>query len=141
VLEIVHSAKRFAWLRPHPNVLRRLEVNSAEFWFTVDRPAGSYIVLRLAGEIDMVTVPDVRACLVEQLAAQPQHLVIDLGGVTFFGSRALALLVEVKQMADSCGTKLYLAPTNHRPVARVLEVSGVGALFGDEPPPPDLADP
>ena len=105
------------------------------FSFDVEHPSATHSVVRLAGEIDMLTAPDFRDCLDEHLAAHTQHLVLNFSGVTFLGSSGLAVLLDLKGAAERQGTKLYLVDAASS-VARVLDVTGLAATFSDEPPPP-----
>ncbi|MHA6623149.1 STAS domain-containing protein [Pseudonocardia sp. DLS-67] len=66
-------------------------------------PAGNIVVLRLAGEIDLLTIPTVRAALVEAVAQRPADLVIDLAAVSFCCVRGFALLAATAHDAQSSG--------------------------------------
>lgn len=66
-------------------------------------PAGNIVVLRLAGEIDLLTIAAARAALVEAVALRPADLVIDLAAVTFCCVRGFALLAATAHDARSSG--------------------------------------
>lgn len=72
-----------------------------------DRPAPNCVVLSVLGEIDLVTVPGLEAAIAEHVAAAPR-LVLDLSGVTFFGSLGLAALMRGMTLAEERGTRLLL---------------------------------
>jgi anti-anti-sigma factor len=72
-----------------------------------DRPAPNCVVLSVLGEIDLVTVPSLEAAIAEHVAAAP-CLVLDLSGVTFFGSLGLAALMRGMTLAEERGTRLLL---------------------------------
>jgi anti-sigma B factor antagonist len=105
------------------------------FSYVVERPSTTQSVVRLAGEIDMLTAPDFRACLSEHVADHTQHLVLDFTDVTFLGSSGLAVLLDVKNVAEQQGTKLYLVDA-HSSIMRILAITGLADVFSDEPPPP-----
>ena len=65
---------------------RRLDVLEVE-------RSGDTSVIRLSGEIDMLTTPALRAKVTEELAAGLTTLVLDMLAVEFLGSSGLALLV------------------------------------------------
>jgi anti-sigma B factor antagonist len=52
------------------------------------------VVLRVTGEIDYATAPQVTGAVSAALAERPPVAVIDLHGVGFFGSAGLSMLVE-----------------------------------------------
>lgn len=106
------------------------------FSFAVEHTTATHGLIRLAGEIDMLTAPDFRGCIVDQLAARPQQLILDFSALTFFGCSGLAVLMEVKRRAEDQGTSLHLAGAGEA-VARLLYVTRLAAFFGDAPLPPD----
>ena len=72
-----------------------------------ERPVPNCVVLSVLGEIDLVTVPGLDAAIAEHVAAAP-CLVLDLSGVTFFGSLGLAALIRAMTLAEERGTRLLL---------------------------------
>ena len=58
-------------------------------------PVGSIAVLHLAGDIDMLTLPLVRAALFTALDTRPGDLVVDLSEVRFCGVRGFVLLAAM----------------------------------------------
>jgi len=85
-------------------------------------------VVRVRGEVDMVTTPRLRSCLQDRLASTPQRLVVDLSAVSFLGSSGLAVLVECLEDARGRGTDLRLV-AGSREVIRPLEATGLTELF------------
>lgn len=55
--------------------------------------AGEIIVLRVGGEVDLVTLPALEAALDANLDQQPDHLLVDLARVSFCCARGMDLLV------------------------------------------------
>ncbi len=94
---------------------------------TVDRNDDTVIV-RVSGEVDMLTTPMLGACLTEQLQGQPGMLVMDLRGVGFLGSSGLAALVTARDEAEDRGVLLRLVSADHA-VLRPLTATGLTELF------------
>lgn len=85
-------------------------------------------VIRLAGEIDMLTTPTLRTRVTEELQESPSVLVLDMLGVEFLGSSGLALLVEALDESRGRDVKLRLV-VDSRPVSRPLQATGLTDLF------------
>ena len=66
--------------------------------------AGAFIVLRIAGEIDLSSVDTMQAALADALRQLPGLLLVDLAEVGYCGVRALALLVAAGDTASGQGT-------------------------------------
>jgi anti-anti-sigma factor len=77
----------------------------------------------LEGELDFGTAFDVEMRL-EDAIRRAQHLVIDLGAVTFIDSTGLGVLVEANQRARREGVTLEIL-SGPRAVQQVFEVSGL----------------
>lgn len=85
-------------------------------------------VIRLSGEIDMLTTPALRAKVTEELQGGPSVLVLDMLSVDFLGSSGLALLVEALDESRTRSVALRLV-ANSRPVSRPLQATGLTDLF------------
>jgi len=88
----------------------------------VERHDGT-VVLRAAGELDMLTTQKLQDTITRELAAHPPVLVLDLTEVSFLASRAMATIVAAQQEAGE-RTKLRVVATG-RATARPLEVAGL----------------
>lgn len=69
------------------------------------------VLLRVAGEVDSYTAPELRDRMAEAFAdAQPAGLpvVVDLSGIVFFGSSGLSVLVDYHTIGVDQGTPLRL---------------------------------
>lgn len=100
------------------------------FGLTVRRPAVGVCVVAVVGELDMLTASLLEACLREQLAAVPPHLILDLEAVRFLGASGLSCLLLANEHAQQGGgTQLHLAGLVTRVVARSLEVTGLMGKF------------
>ena len=81
------------------------------------------VVLRVAGELDMLTTAKLEDSITRELAAYPSVLVLDLSEVGFLASRAMAAIVTAHREAGE-RTGLRIVATG-RTTARPLEVAGL----------------
>ena len=93
------------------------------------RRQGDAVIASLMGEIDLHNSPQVRVALLETLNREkPQRLILNLGGVPYMDSSAIAVLVESLQKLRKTGGKIYL--TNLQPrVKGLLEIARLDAIF------------
>ena len=104
------------------------------FGVTVRRPVVGVHVVAVAGELDILTASLLEACIHEQLAAVPTHLILDLEAVRFLGASGLSSLLRVHELAQQTPrTQLHLAGMVTRVVARSLEVTGLLGKFESYP--------
>jgi len=85
-------------------------------------------VVRIGGEIDMLTAPRLRDALAPVVAVSGGDVVLDLDRVTFLGSNGLGVLVELAQQAEAAGTKFRLVCAN-RTVSRPLTLTGLDQVL------------
>ncbi|GAA3372644.1 STAS domain-containing protein [Streptomyces sannanensis] len=104
---------------------------------------GAWSVLRVSGELDLVTAPLVRRRVHDVVAVGGHELVLDLSGVRFCDSSGVGMLIAARRLLRSCGGSLRLilpaqaeAGADGSHVARVLTAVGVRRLFDVYP---DLA--
>lgn len=85
------------------------------------------VVVRVHGEVDGTTCPQ----LLDRLLAyvrSTHHLILDLGGVSFFGAAGLTVLVQVREAALLRDCRLcVVAPT--RTVRLPLMITGLTDVF------------
>lgn len=86
------------------------------------------VVVRIGGEVDMLTTPMVSSLISEQLQSELSLLVLDLTGVGFLGSSGLAALVAAREEAGGRGVPLRLVSSGHA-VQRPLTATGLAELF------------
>jgi anti-anti-sigma factor len=91
------------------------------------RPAPDCVVLTVTGEVDLATAPDLEEALLRELTSAPARLILDLSGVTFFGSLGLAALIRAGSTADEHGVHLVLVPG--RLVRRTMELTQTDRMF------------
>ena len=91
----------------------------------------SQVTMTLTGELDLLTVADVKAALADvALDDDIRDIFVDLSGVTFTDSTGIAALIAGKRLACAVG-KRYDVIAAHGMVRRVLDLTGVwGYLSG-----------
>lgn len=85
-------------------------------------------LVRLTGEINLRTSPDLRAKLLEALAHVSPRMIVDLSGVPYMDSSGVGTLVELKRNVDRQKKTLALAGMNPR-VRGVFEISKLDKFF------------
>ncbi len=106
-----------------------------------DGEQGGWAVLRVSGELDLVTSPVLRQRVHDVVADGRHSLVLDLSEVLFCDSSGVGVLIATRRLIRSCQGRLCLilpargaADGSH--VNRVLGALGVRRLFDVHP---DLA--
>jgi len=98
-------------------------VERPELNIVVER-APDEVVLRLAGEVDVLTVTSLSAIVNDILADPPVRIVLDMAGVTFCDSQGLGTLVVLSRKAQHA--RVVLALTNVGEfLMRVLDITGL----------------
>lgn len=98
---------------------------------------GDGACLRLAGELDLSTAPELTAAIDKLIAAGETRVLLDLTDLTFCDSTGMAVFVRGDNRAAADGGWLRLTGANGR-VERVLQVTGLAEVLHDEP---ESADP
>ncbi|MFF3406532.1 STAS domain-containing protein [Streptomyces sp. NPDC002742] len=95
---------------------------------------GEWAVLRVSGELDLVTSPELRQSVHDVVAAGRHSIVLDLSEVVFCDSSGVGVLIAARRLMRSCRGRLRLilpargaADGSH--VNRVLGALGVRRLF------------
>ena len=99
---------------------------------TVESLGRRWLVVHVAGELDMLTAPSLRADVVEIFehgSVADRVLVFDLTAVGFIGSSGLAVLAEAVQRAESAGLPPVRLVVGSRAVRRTVEVTGMDAVL------------
>lgn len=94
----------------------------------LEEPLPGTALLRVAGEVDMLSSPTLRDHIAAALGEARQRLIIDLEGVEFLGTSGLAALVEGRTSAAERNTELWLV-CSRRQVLRPLRIAGLIDLF------------
>lgn len=87
--------------------------------------ADSAAVLTVDGEVDAVSAPQLQSGVEDALKRLPAVLVVDLSGVSFFGSAGLSvLLLALDQLAEN-SLRVVASPQVRRPI----EVTGLDRML------------
>ncbi|WP_309234358.1 STAS domain-containing protein [Nocardia sp. XZ_19_385] len=78
-------------------------------------------VLTVEGEVDLSSAPELQSATDEALRAGRSVLVMDLSGVTFFGSAGLNVLIRALRVLPPNGLRVVISA----PVQRAIEVTGL----------------
>ncbi|AWL86823.1 metal ABC transporter ATPase [Streptomyces sp. TSRI0445] len=94
----------------------------------------SWAVLRISGELDLVTSPVVRQSVHEAVAEGQHDVVLDLSDVFFCDSSGVGVLIASRRLMKSCGGRLRLilparGAEDGSHVNKVLGALGVRRLF------------
>ncbi|MGH3786750.1 MAG: STAS domain-containing protein [Pseudonocardiaceae bacterium] len=101
--------------------------------FVIEQPMPDVRVVRVSGELDLLTTPLLEIRLQQCIEKRVGHLVVDLGGVTFLGAAGLTSLVAARKAATGLGVQLHLSGTDHRAVARPLDITMLRPSFDIHP--------
>ncbi|MEU7474750.1 STAS domain-containing protein [Lentzea sp. NPDC042327] len=89
-------------------------------------------VVVVSGEIDRMTDDPALNQAVEAVRGAPTGLVLDLGGVSFFGSAGINMVVAVRREAQRAKVPFRVVAAS-KTVLRPLELSGVNVLLTVHP--------
>jgi anti-sigma B factor antagonist len=92
----------------------------------IERTDG-YVVVALAGELDLYNAHVVRDALLDCCSEAPERLVVDLSEVKFIDSTALGVLIEARSRMSNRRSFLLASPGLE--TRRALEVSGLDRHF------------
>jgi anti-sigma B factor antagonist len=94
------------------------------------RREGEAIVASIVGEIDLHNSPELRVELLRFVDEhKPSRLVLNVSGVPYMDSSAIAVLVEALQKLRKQGGKIYLTQLQPR-VKGLLEIARLDTIFG-----------
>jgi anti-anti-sigma factor len=91
--------------------------------FVIRSTGPGAVVLEVAGEVDMVTAPQLADALAVQLERDVRVVVVQLARVSFLGSSGLAVLVNAFRSLDPGKALLIVAP--HRAAYRAFALTGL----------------
>jgi anti-sigma B factor antagonist len=86
------------------------------------------VVVRLRGELDLATAPELQRELLGILDRPVRALTLDLGELTFLDSSGLGALYRARQAAEAGRVTLRLEAVPEH-VMRVLDVTAMAPLF------------
>jgi anti-sigma B factor antagonist len=102
-------------------------------------PQPECLLVRLTGELDVLTVPAAKAEIRRALEGERRPLVIDLSDVSFMDSAGLSLLLFSARQCRSRQERVALAGLNGR-VRQTLSITGLLHLFSVYPTPTEALD-
>ena len=91
---------------------------------TVEEVAGA-AVLRVGGELDLLTVPDLQARVYEAIGATSGAVIADLTEVQFLSSTGLNLLLGLQSDLAAAARPLRLVVGGSKAVSRPLLITGL----------------
>lgn len=96
--------------------------------------SGDDAIVRLRGELDLATTPEVEEVL-RKLAAEKRQVTFDLRGLDFMDSTGLRLTIEINNLARQDDFHFVVVRGN-KLIHRLFEMSGVEdhLTLVDEPP-------
>jgi anti-sigma B factor antagonist len=107
-----------------------IETFSDDFVITTRHVADEVVLVAIAGDLDVETVPQATAFLARATATGPQHLILDLSGVEFMASSGLALLITARANEEDIRGYLHLLGViGNRAVERPLAAVALLDLF------------
>jgi anti-anti-sigma factor len=84
----------------------------------------------MVGEVDVMTVERLRSAVLQGLREPVGHLVIvDMTGVTFFGSCGMSVLAEAMTESNRQDEPLRIMVGHQRAVLRPLHIAGLDLVF------------
>ncbi len=100
------------------------------------RSAGVTVV-KVAGEVNLLSAPALLEAARNQLAAGCHTLVLDLAGVSFCSARGIGTLVKIRQLAEQYEAVVRLAHPSEQ-VLRIADLTHTREVI-DDAAPPDLS--
>ena len=100
----------------------RLEVAERETW----------LVVTVAGEVDVATAPRFREMLIGQIAEGRHRVVVDMTWVDFIDSTGLGVLIGGLKRIRSHGGELRLVIDDPR-VLKVFDITGLDQIYAIHP--------
>ncbi|MFE9959859.1 STAS domain-containing protein [Micromonospora sp. NPDC005299] len=110
------------------------------FTVTYGQREGGAACLRLAGELDLSTAPELNAAIDRLAAEGHRELLLDLAELTFCDSTGIAAFVRGDNLAAAAGGWLRITGATGR-VARVLQVTGLAEVLNYQSDAVDPATP
>ena len=89
---------------------------------------GSRAVIRISGDVDAETAPELRAVVRDLLDRRPKTIFLDLREVEIISSVGLQVLIWADMECSRLATRLVLRDPS-QPVMRVLEIAGLLERF------------
>ena len=89
---------------------------------------GSTATIRVIGDLDCYTAPQLRSTLLALVDDGARHLTLDIGSTNFVDSTGLSVLVgALKRLRDHGGELAVTSPTET--TRRLFEITGLDSIF------------
>jgi anti-sigma B factor antagonist len=98
--------------------------------------AGDCAVLRITGEIDVYTAPELRRRVIRLIDDGARHIIADLRGVGFLDSTGLGVLAGSLRRLRMREGSLNLVTSGGR-ILRIFQLTGLTHVFALHPSVPD----
>jgi anti-sigma B factor antagonist len=85
-------------------------------------------VVRVTGEVDLRSSPQLRNRLLQIAEAQPKRLILDLSGVSYMDSSGVGTMVEIKRLIERARGQVVLVGLQPR-VRSVFEITQLDRFF------------
>ncbi len=85
---------------------------------------GGAPILRVCGEVDVHTAPQLKEALAQMAAESGYGFVVSLAGVSYVDSTGLGTIAQLARSAGKMDQRIFLVATSPH-VLKVLEVSGI----------------
>jgi anti-anti-sigma factor len=96
-------------------------------------------VVRASGELDLATIPELRAVVNEITEREPRAIVFDFGAITYLDSSGLGILVSAKRRLGAYGGEVIVI-TAASCVVKALSLSGLDQIIRVFPTERDFRD-
>ncbi len=100
-----------------------------EYWKTRTGPA---VTLRISGELDAVTVDDIRGEFDEIVASGDDRVVVDLSNLRLLDSMGVRALISIFRRVTAAGKRCEVVGVQGQP-SSLFELLRLEQLFGAEP--------
>jgi anti-sigma B factor antagonist len=93
----------------------------------VPRVDGDTVIFSLSGEIDLLSIVELRYAFFEWIQAGYRKTIIDLKQITYIDSTGLSLLVEIKRELEPDGSMALVGCSQH--IQRILRITWLDRLL------------
>ncbi len=93
------------------------------------RDEGSVIALRIEGELDALSAPEVRPSLDAVIAAAPKRVTLDLASLRMIDSSGVGAIVSLYKRLRAAGGELEISGVSGQPLA-IFKVLRLDRVFG-----------
>jgi anti-anti-sigma factor len=95
----------------------------------LDRTDADHAILRLRGELTLVSSNPARVKIMEALETGVRHITVDLEHVPFIDSAGLGMLIGVRQTTRSRGGEFKLVGVNPQ-IYPLFQITRLDVIFG-----------